>query len=81
MFRSLKRKFRDVPSDPPLSIGTPGVLTIATRGKDGPGEVQIELNGASTTLIAYSDEPLDRGIQVVIYEIFGGRSVNVERVS
>jgi len=77
----LRRKFKDVDSDQPLALGARGFLTIATRGKEGPGEVQVELNGASTTFIAYSEEPLDRGTQVVIYDIFGARKVNVERVS
>jgi hypothetical protein len=77
----LRKKFKDVDSDRPLAIGSRGFLTIATRGKAGPGEVQVELNGASTTFIAYSDEPIDQGVQVVIYDLFGGRKVNVERVS
>jgi membrane protein implicated in regulation of membrane protease activity len=80
VFTRLKRKFRDVPSDLPLSVGTRGLLTIATRGKEGPGEVQVELNGASTTFIAYSDTPLERGAQVVIYDTLGARKVNVEKV-
>lgn len=77
MFGGLRKRFKDVSSDPPLEIGARGLLTIATRGKDGPGEVQVELNGASTTFVAYSDEPLERGTQVVVYDTFGGRRVNV----
>ncbi len=80
MFRNIKRKFRDVPSDSPLEIGARGLIVIATRGKEGPGEVQVELNGGSTTFIAYSEEPLAEGTQVVVYDTFGGRKVNVERV-
>jgi hypothetical protein len=81
VFERLRKKFKDLPSDRPLEIGSRGVLTVATRGKEGPGEVQVELNGASTTFIAYSDAPIDRGAQVVIYDTFGGRKVNVEQVS
>jgi membrane protein implicated in regulation of membrane protease activity len=81
MFERLKRKFKDVPSDAPLEIGSGGLVTLPTRGKDGPGEVQVELNGAATTFIAYSDEPLERGTRVVIYDTFGGRKVSVEKVS
>jgi membrane protein implicated in regulation of membrane protease activity len=81
MLERLRRKFRDVASDAPLAVGCRGLLTVATRGKAGPGEVQVELNGAATTFIAYSDEPLERGTQVVVYDVFGGRKVNVERVS
>lgn len=77
----LKRTFRDVNSDQPLQIGTRGVLTIATRGKDGPGEVQVELNGLATTFIAYCDHPLERGTPVVVYETLGGRKVSVEQLT
>jgi membrane protein implicated in regulation of membrane protease activity len=80
VFERFKRKFKDIPSDSPLEIGSRGLLTMSTRGKDGPGEVQVELHGAATTFIAYSDEPLERGTQVVIYDTFGGRKVNVEKV-
>jgi membrane protein implicated in regulation of membrane protease activity len=81
VLEGLRKRFKDIDSDQPLALGTRGVLTIATRGKDGPGEVQVELNGASTTFIAYSDNPLECGAQVVIYDVFGGRKVSVERVS
>jgi hypothetical protein len=81
VLEKLRKRFRDPPSDRPLEIGSRGVLTIATRGSEGPGEVQVELGGASTTFIAYSDAPIDRGAQVVIYDTFGGRKVNVEKVS
>lgn len=80
MLDKFKKKFRDIDSDHPLTIGSRGLLTIATRGKEGPGEVQVELNGATTTFIAYSDNPLERGTPVVIYDTLGARKVNVEQV-
>lgn len=44
---------------PDLTIGSRGTLTIATRGKDGPGEVQVD---GGETFIAYSAEPIPRGM-------------------
>ncbi len=58
-----------------LTIGSRGTLTIATRGSEGPGEVQVD---DGETFIAYSAEPLRRGTAVVIYETHGGRRVDVE---
>jgi len=60
---------------PDLTIGSRGTLTIATQGKDGPGEVQVDDGEA---FIAYSAEPLPKGTVVVIYDIHGGRRVDVE---
>ncbi len=54
---------------PDLRIGSRGTLTIGTRGKDGPGEVQVD---EGETFIAYSAEPLPRGTVVVIYDTHGG---------
>jgi hypothetical protein len=48
---------------PDLSIGSRGTLTIATRGKDGPGEVQVD---GGEAFIAHSAEPLPRGTVVVM---------------
>jgi len=60
---------------PDLTIGARGTLTIATRGKDGPGEVQVD---GGEAFIAYSTEPIPRGTTVVIYDTHGGRRVDVE---
>jgi hypothetical protein len=60
---------------PDLTIGARGTLTIATRGGDGPGEVQVD---GGEAFIAYSTEPLPRGTVVVIYDTHGGRRVDVE---
>jgi len=60
---------------PDLTIGSRGTLTIATRGEDGPGEVQVDDGEA---FIAYSAKPLLRGTVVVIYDTHGGRRVDVE---
>jgi membrane protein implicated in regulation of membrane protease activity len=60
---------------PDLTIGSRGTLTIATRGRDGPGEVQVD---DGETFLAYSAAPLPKGTVVVIYDIHGGRRVDVE---
>jgi hypothetical protein len=40
------------------AIGCIGVITIATRGTAGPGEVQVKIRGGSEAFIAWSPEPL-----------------------
>jgi membrane protein implicated in regulation of membrane protease activity len=60
---------------PDVTIGSRGVLTVATRGADGPGEVHVD-DGES--FIAYSEEALPKGTIVVIYDVHGGRRVDVE---
>jgi hypothetical protein len=59
-------------------IGTQGVVTLATRGQAGPGEVVVEQGGGTEVYIAWSTEPLPKGTQVVIYGTRGARNVDVE---
>ena len=49
-------------------IGSIGVLTIATRGPAGPGEVLVKIRGGSETYIAWSPEPLPKGATVLVIE-------------
>jgi hypothetical protein len=58
-------------------IGSIGVLTIATRGPAGPGEVLVRIRGGSETFIAWSPEPLARGSTVLVIETRGSRAVDV----
>jgi hypothetical protein len=58
-------------------VGSIGVLTIATRGPAGPGEVLISIRGGSDSYIAWSPEPLPRGSTVLVIESRGTRSVEV----
>jgi hypothetical protein len=58
-------------------IGSIGVLTIATRGEAGPGEVLVQIRGGSETYIAWSPEPLPRGTSVLVIEARGTRTVDV----
>lgn len=59
------------------SIGRVGVLTVGTRGGDGPGEVRIKIRGGSETFLAWSPRPLPRGATVLVVESRGARAVDV----
>ena len=59
------------------SIGRVGVLTVGTRGADGPGEVLIKIRGGSEAFLAWSDTPLPRGATVLVIESRGARTVDV----
>ncbi len=58
-------------------IGCIGVLTIATRGTAGPGEVLVRVRGGSEAFIAWSPDPLPRGATVLVIESRGHRAVDV----
>jgi membrane protein implicated in regulation of membrane protease activity len=59
------------------SIGCVGVLTVATRGADGPGEVHIKIRGGSELFLAWSDKPLPKGSTVLVIDSRGARAVDV----
>jgi hypothetical protein len=59
------------------AIGCIGVITIATRGTAGPGEVHVKIRGGSESFIAWSPEPLAKGTSVLVIEERGGRQVDV----
>jgi hypothetical protein len=58
-------------------VGSIGVLTVATRGRGGPGEVLVKIRGGSETYIAWSPQPLPRGSTVLVIESRGTRVVDV----
>jgi len=58
-------------------IGTVGVLTVATRGVAGPGEVLIKIRGGTEAFLAWSEEPLPRGATVLVIDSRGARTVDV----
>lgn len=58
-------------------IGSIGVLTIATRGQAGPGEVLLKIRGGTECYIAWSIEPIARGRTVLVLETRGSRNVDV----
>jgi len=58
-------------------IGSIGVLSIGTRGPDGPGEVMVRIRGGTECYIAWSPQPLPRGATVLVIDSRGGRTVDV----
>jgi hypothetical protein len=58
-------------------IGSIGVLSVATRGPDGPGEVIVKIRGGSEAYLAWSLTPLPKGATVLVIESRGSRTVDV----
>jgi hypothetical protein len=59
------------------AIGSIGVITIATRGQAGCGEVKVRIRGGSEIFIAWSEAPLPVGTTVLIIGSRGRRTVDV----
>ena len=59
------------------AIGCEGVITVATRGDAGPGEVLVKIRGGSEAFIAWSPEPLAKGTTVLVIDERGSRNVDV----
>ncbi|HET8993166.1 MAG TPA: hypothetical protein VFN32_05155 [Rhodococcus sp. (in: high G+C Gram-positive bacteria)] len=59
-------------------IGTIGRLTLATRGADGPGQVELTIRGGRETYTAWSTEPLPAMSTVLVVANRGGRALDVE---
>jgi hypothetical protein len=59
------------------AIGLVGVLTIATRGESGPGEVCVRIRGGSEKFLAWSQTPLPIGTTVLVSDSRGRRTVDV----
>jgi hypothetical protein len=59
------------------AVGASGVIIVATRGADGPGEVLLRLGGGTEAYLAYSEEPLAPGSEVLVFNCRGHRSVDV----
>jgi membrane protein implicated in regulation of membrane protease activity len=60
------------------AIGCVGKLIVATRGDHGAGEVLVTLRGTKEAFLAWSDEPLPKGTEVLVVEVRGARTVIVE---
>ena len=59
-------------------IGCVGSLIVATRGVDGVGEVLLNVRGTKEAYLAWSDQPLPRGTEVLVIDVRGPRTVLVE---
>ena len=58
-------------------VGQVGMLSVATRGADGPGEVLVKVRGGSEAFLAWSETPLPKGATVLVIESRGARAVDV----
>jgi hypothetical protein len=58
-------------------VGCAGVLTVATRGPAGPGEVLVKVRGGTEAYIAWSEQPLAKGTPVVVFDSRAERAVDV----
>jgi hypothetical protein len=58
-------------------VGCVGVLVVATRGAEGPGEVTVTVRGGTEAFIAWSAQPLPRGSRVLVVDSRGARQVDV----
>jgi hypothetical protein len=59
------------------AVGCTGTLIVATRGTEGPGEVLVNMRGATEAYLAWSEEPLARGSTVLVFNGRGDRAVDV----
>ena len=62
-------------------IGCVGPLIVATRGAEGAGEVLLTVRGSTEAYLAWSQEPLPRGAEVLVIDTRGPRTVLVEEWS
>jgi hypothetical protein len=60
-----------------IAIGAIGEVIVAIRGADGPGEVQMKVNGTMESYIAESVEPISRGQTVLVIAVGRHRHVTV----
>jgi membrane protein implicated in regulation of membrane protease activity len=59
-------------------VGCVGSLIVATRGDAGAGEVLLNVRGSKEAYLAWSDQPLPMGTEVLVIGTRGARTVLVE---
>ena len=59
------------------AVGLVGRVVVRIRGGDLPGEVALTVRGAPDTWIAYADEELPVGAEVLVVRDRGGRRIEV----
>ena len=59
-------------------VGRVGSLIVATRGVEGAGEVLLTVRGAKEAYLAWSEQPLPKGTEVLVIDVRGARTVLVE---
>ena len=62
-------------------IGTSGVIIVPTRGGGGAGEVLLSIRGGTESYLAWSREPLAKGEKVLVVDVRGARTVDVEAIA
>jgi hypothetical protein len=73
-FRPIYRILRVVPDGP---VGKVGRVLVRVRGGDAPGEVVVSVAGTPETYLAYGDDGIAVGTDVLIIGSRGGRGVDV----
>ncbi|MCW2620980.1 MAG: hypothetical protein JWL64_582 [Frankiales bacterium] len=58
-------------------VGRVGRVTVAVRGRQRPGEVEVVVQGLPETYIAYSTEPLAYAAAALVIHDRGERSLDV----
>jgi hypothetical protein len=58
-------------------VGKVGRVLVRVRGGDAPGEVLVTVAGSPETYLAYGDDGIDVGADVLVVANRGGRSVEV----
>ena len=64
-------------AEPDSVVGRPAYVTVAIPGGSRAGEILLRVRGGTESYIAYSDEPVDVGAQVLVLADRGARSVLV----
>jgi hypothetical protein len=59
-------------------VGKVGRVLIRIRGGDAPGEVRVVHGGMAHAYIAYAEDPLPVGAEVLVINARGARRVDVE---
>ena len=58
-------------------VGRPARVNVAIPGGDRAGEVTVRIRGGTECFIAYADQQIDAGAEVVVVADHGARSVSV----
>ncbi len=57
--------------------GRTGYVTVAIPGRGRPGEVLVAIRGGTEHFLAYADQPIERGVEVIVTGDRGARAVDV----
>lgn len=62
---------------PGTVVGLAAYVSLSIPGGAEPGEVVVRIRGGTETYIAFSDQPIPEGAQVVVIADRGARSLSV----